>query len=161
MPFNLDRWVEAWRYHCQAASDNPEHRAAGESMIAQMAPDALYDEVMLHVSWRGHDEIRGMYETALGWSRGHYHTALSAFAADGSYCIEWKLQGEGNAENGLIPPHENPWEVRGISMGRYGEDGLVQYHADYWDILHWMEQGGYVPPGRDSWFANVDQAFNR
>ncbi len=102
-----------------------------------------------------------MYSTAIGWSVNHFHVPRSFNASNGMYTIEWTMQGQGNNENGLIPPHGNDFEFRGVSIGRYNEDGLVYYHADYWDILNWMEMGGSYPAGRTSWFANVGDAMGR
>lgn len=157
MSFDIEKFAEAWRWHNQAGGDDPSRRAAGEVMLSMMAEDVHYDEAMLHLSWHGLDEVQEMLKNAVNWSQDHYHTVVSAHAIDGTYFIEWTMKGKGNIAGGLVEAHDNDYHFRGVSVGRYNQDGLVYYHADYWDILNWFEMSGTFLDGKQSWFMSSDE----
>ena len=104
-----------------------------ESLTADRV--ALLDQVMTEdVSFtdpfnsvRGIEQVRQVFvEMHAQFSDARFVVTHAALADDGSGLLRWEL-------NGKLRRTGDPWHVEGMSQVRFGPDGRVSEHVDYWD----------------------------
>lgn len=145
--FDLTRWVDAWRWHARAGGPEAEHEALATAILELLDPAIVYDDVTAHAVWTGKDAVRDMFKVSYQFCPNLEHVPHTVQANDGKYCIEWEMRGVGGSALGDLPPHDRPFQVKGVSTGRYGAGGLVTHHYDYWNLMDWLGQIGQSPSG--------------
>jgi len=104
-----------------------------ESLTADRV--ALLDSVMtdeVHFtdpfnSVRGIEQVRQVFvEMYAQFSDARFVVTHAALADDDSGLLRWEL-------NGKLRRTGEPWHVEGMSHVRFGPDGRVSEHVDYWD----------------------------
>ena len=78
-------------------------------------------------SVRGIEKVRGVFaDMYTQLSDARFAVTHAAMAEDGSGLLRWEL-------NGKLRRTGEPWHVEGMSQVRFGPDGRVSEHVDYWD----------------------------
>ena len=104
-----------------------------ESLTADRV--ALLDQVMTEdVSFtdpfnsvRGIEQVRHVFvEMHAQFSDARFVVTHAAMADDDSGLLRWELDGK-------LRRTGDPWHVEGMSQVRFGPDGRVSEHVDYWD----------------------------
>ena len=136
----LDELVAAWRGHVEAGA--PEGGPAAVRLLACFAEGGVWEDVAAQAVYRGHTELRQMFEQSYQWSPTLAFDVVRARGGTDHYVIEWEMHAAGNGAFGDLPASDRPFRVRGVSVGEVGPDGRVTAHRDYWDRHVWLEQVG-------------------
>ena len=139
----LDGFVAAWRLHAQAGG--PDGGDAARRILELFDDDGIWEDVAAQASYRGHQELQTMFEQSYQWSATLMFDVVKARAGADFYVIEWEMHADGTGAFGDTPATDNPFRVRGVSLGELNAAGKVQLHRDYWDRLEWLSQIGLAP----------------
>ncbi len=117
------------------------HDAAG--VVEMCAPDCvLYDNAR---EIRGRDGIQTMAQDYLD-AFPDLHIELISLYVDGNTVLqEWRTTGTHSGELMGIPATGRRAETIGAGVDRFGEDGLVDRSAVYWDTTKLLQDIGVLP----------------
>jgi SnoaL-like domain len=134
----LDGYVDAWVLHARAgAADGADELAA---LLARVTTDVRYEDVPTAAVFTGHSGITQMCRAAHGWAADLQFNVLTRQTDGTMFALETET-------SGTTAPTEHSaagkrFFLRGVSIGRLSENGLVCEHRDYWDLGSFLAQAG-------------------
>lgn len=130
-----EEWGAAW-------SEDPERLAEFYT------PDAVYTDVAMQTTVRGRDGIAGYYRHMtkfIGDSRIVFDSDVHA--CDARLTAGWTWSGTATGQlrlpdGRLLDLAGQRLSSRGVAVCRYGPDGLLISHLDYWDLATMLAPAG-------------------
>jgi steroid delta-isomerase-like uncharacterized protein len=129
----FDRYLQAW--------NDPD----GPAAAADMAEDAVYEDVAAAHVRRGRDEIAGWVAEGTGFSSDLHLEAVTFFYLGPAFAVEWVMSGTNDGPVGGQPATGRPWRVRSASVGMLNAEGLIAENRDYWNMAEVFAQIGFTP----------------
>lgn len=129
----IDEYIAAWDAH------------DSEAVASYMSPDAEYEDLALGQVHRGRDEIAAFVRTSEEFSKDHHFVLVSAQSSGDSYAMEWEMLGTNTGTASGLPPTNQPFRIRGVSIGRLGREGKIVHNRDYWNLADYLMQVGLMP----------------
>jgi hypothetical protein len=143
-PARLDDYIAAWLLHPLAGS--PEGGQALSDLLGFMSPNVRYEDVPSAIFFNGHQGVKEMSEMAHHWSDDIAFRVLTRQSNGSLYAFEVETTGTNTTALGPIPASGRKFVLRGVSVGIFSADGLVEEHRDYWDMGSFLTQIGVLPP---------------
>jgi hypothetical protein len=134
----LDRYVDAWVLHAAAGGENGGDELS--ALLDRVTTDVRYEDVPTAAAFVGHLGITRMCEAAHRWASELRFTVLTRQADGEMFALETETSGTTLASPGQSPTTATRFVLRGVSVGRVSEDGLVCEHRDYWDLGSFLAQ---------------------
>jgi len=108
-------------------------------------PAGTYSDMAMGTTYTGRDEIQRFHRWMLKFAPDSVIEFSAPAAHHGVLYLEWLWGGsfEGSlqlADGSLIPSNGQKFTVPGIAACRYGEDGKLTSHLDFWDITQMIRQ---------------------
>jgi len=139
----LDDYISAWLLHPLAGSPDGEQALA--DLLGFMSPSVRYEDVPSAMVFNGHKGVKEMSEMAHHWS-SDLAFKVPTRQTDGSlYAFEVETTGTNTTALGPIPASGRRFVLRGVSLGAFSADGVVEEHRDYWDMGSFLTQIGVLP----------------
>jgi hypothetical protein len=139
----LNRYIEAWLLHPHAGG--PDGTDALERLVQFMSPSLRYEDVPSGMVFTGHDGVGQMCVAAREWSSDLAINVLTQQTNGSLYAFEGETTGTNTGAMGPMPATGRRFVLRGVSVGRVSDDGLVVEHRDYWDLGSFLTQIGMLP----------------
>lgn len=133
---DLDRYAAAYS---TAWTEDP----AG--LLEFFDPAGTYADMAMGTTYTGRDEIQRFHRWMLKFAPDSVIEFCAPAAQHGVLYLEWLWEGsfEGSlqlADGSLIPSNGQRFSVPGIAACRFGEDGKLTSHRDFWDITQMISQ---------------------
>jgi steroid delta-isomerase-like uncharacterized protein len=130
-----------------------------DRLLTNWHPDGIQDWVTLGV-FRGHDEIRALFEGLLGATPDLELIVENVIADDRRCAVQWRSRAthDGAPFNG-IEPTGRVIELRGVDVMEV-EDGLVVRNTVYYDGAAFARGLGMLPPQDSGAERAMLTAFN-
>src|SRR5437762_1008832 len=108
-------------------------------------PAGAYSDMAMGTTYTGHDEIQRFHRWMLKFAPDSVIEFCAPAAHHGVLYLEWLWAGsfEGSlqlADGSLIPSNGQKFNVPGIAACRFGDDGKLTSHRDFWDITQMISQ---------------------
>ena len=139
----LDHYIEAWLLHPQAGAQDGQKEL--EQLLACMSFDVCYEDVPTGMVFDGHEGVADMAAAAHAWSTDLSVRVTSRLTDGTRFCFESENAGTNTGDMGALRATGKRFAFRGVSVGRFGSDGLVTEQRDYWDLMTFLGQIGAVP----------------
>jgi steroid delta-isomerase-like uncharacterized protein len=114
-------------------------------LLEFFAPEGSYTDIAMDASYQGRDEIARFHRWMLKFAPDSVIEFSGACALDGRLYLEWVWSG--TFEGALRMPDGSSvqstgahFEVPGVAACRYGDDGKLLSHLDYWDLGTMLRQ---------------------
>lgn len=122
-----------------------------EALQGYFAPDGVYTDVAMGATYAGRSEIARFHRFMLTFAPDSVIEFHDGHADGGRFVAEWTWSGSFagplRLRNGaLVDATGSAFSVPGIAACRYGEDGLLTGHRDFWDLATVLDQAK-VPIG--------------
>jgi steroid delta-isomerase-like uncharacterized protein len=140
----LDRYTEAWLLHPVAGTAEGEDEF--KSLLKFFIPEVIYEDVPSASVFEGHEGIKQMWEPASQWSSDLEFNVLTRQTNGSLFSFEAETAGTNTGSLEGLPATGRRFVLRGVSVGRVDDDGLVREHRDYWDMGSFLTQIGVLPP---------------
>lgn len=140
----LDRYMDAWLLHPVAGTVDGEEEL--NSLLKFFSPKVIYEDVPSGSVFEGHNGIKQMCELASQWSSDLEFNVLTRQTNGSLFSFEAETVGTNTSTLGDIPATGRRFVLRGVSVGRVDDEGLVREHRDYWDMGSFLVQIGVLPP---------------
>jgi hypothetical protein len=140
----LDRFIDAWLLHRVAGS--PDGSTELHRLQQFYSADVRYDDVPTAASFVGHDGIREMCELAHRWASDLEFTVLTRQVNGEMFAIETESRGTNDTPLGVLPATGRTFILKGVSVGRFNQKGLICEQRDHWDLGSFLGQIGMLPP---------------
>jgi len=110
-------------------------------------PEGTYTDVAMNTTYTGRGEIGRFHRWMLKFAPDSVIDFSDACASDGQVYLQWIWSGTFHgtlrlADGKTLEPTGRPFSVPGVAACRYGTDGKLLSHRDYWDlatVLHQVE----------------------
>jgi steroid delta-isomerase-like uncharacterized protein len=140
----LDPYLDAWVLHAVAGTVRGDEELS--SLLGFFSPGVRYEDVPSAAVFEGHHGIRQMCEAANQWSSDLEFRVVSRQTDGSMFSFETETSGSHSSPLGALPATGRRFVLRGVSVGRVDDDGLVSEHRDYWDLGSFLAQIGALPP---------------
>lgn len=103
------------------------------------APDGSYTDVAMEATYSGRDEVGRFHRWMLKFAPDSVIEFSYPCAADGRLYLEWVWSGTFDGAMRLpggkiVEATGRQFSVPGVAACRYGDDGKMLGHRDYWDL---------------------------
>jgi steroid delta-isomerase-like uncharacterized protein len=110
-------------------------------------PDGTYTDVAMNTTYTGRGEIGRFHRWMLKFAPDSVIDFSDACASDVQLYLQWIWSGTFHgalrlADGTTLEPTGRPFSVPGVAACRYGTDGRLLSHRDYWNlatVLHQVE----------------------
>lgn len=122
-----------------------------DRLLDFFAPDGVYTDVAMGGVYEGHDGIARFFRFMLRFAPDSWVRFDDATAHAGSLLAEWTWGGTVSGplrlrDGTLVDAGDVAFSVSGVAVCRYGDDGRLTSHRDFWDLATVLHQIG-VPIG--------------
>ncbi|HXX90888.1 MAG TPA: ester cyclase [Acidimicrobiales bacterium] len=139
----LDSYIDAWLMHPQAGAEGGDQYL--EALLACMSFDICYEDVPTGMVFDGHEGVAEMAAASHTWSNDLTIRVTSRQTDGTNFALECETTGTNTGDTGAVAATGRTFSFRGVSIGRFGPDGLVVEHRDYWDLMTFLGQIGALP----------------
>jgi len=117
-----------------------------DHLAAYFADDVQYVEGAMEVTYSGIAELARFFRYMLAFS-SDTHIEYTSLIRDGAaFAAEWRWSGTADGPLQLggktYEPSGSRFDVPGVAVCRTGDDGLIVYHKDYYDVATLARQIG-------------------
>jgi steroid delta-isomerase-like uncharacterized protein len=105
---------------------------------------AVYEDVALSLTHRGHDELRHFLALNGAAFPDFVIEMKTVYANDHCGHAEWVMSGTHLGQMGPLPPTGKRFSVRGISALKFS-GGKISRQTDYWNFAALLQQLGFMP----------------
>jgi steroid delta-isomerase-like uncharacterized protein len=107
--------------------------------------DGTYTDVTMNTTYAGREEIGRFHRWMLKFAPDSVIDFSDACANDGQVYLQWIWSGTFHgalrlADGKTLEPTGRPFSVPGVAACRYGTDGKLLSHRDYWDLATVLRQ---------------------
>jgi ketosteroid isomerase-like protein len=95
-----------------------------DTFVEMFAPDGVYSDATMAVSYKGHDEIRRMHQATMAFYKSPEFNHVSGMSNDRQYAVEWVS---------VTTIDGKEWTTRVVSIGDLDENGKITENRDYWN----------------------------
>lgn len=132
--------------YSDAWTNDPEH------LLEFFEPNGSYTDVAMSATYTGRDGILRFHRWMLKFAPDSRIDFYDRAAEDGKLYLEWTWSGSITGplrlpSGGHLDAAGKTFSVTGIAACRYGEDGRLTSHRDFWDIGLLADQLGYQLSG--------------
>jgi SnoaL-like polyketide cyclase len=139
----LDDYLSAWLVHPKAGAEDGEEELL--QLLSLMSLDVRYEDVPTSSVFHGHQGIQDVCEAAHAWSEDVSMRVTSRQTDGDHFAIEVIASGTNTGAMGSSPATGRLFSYPMASVGRFGPDGLVLEHRDYWDLMSFLRQLVMLP----------------
>jgi hypothetical protein len=139
----LDEYIEAWLVHPQAGAEDGEAELG--KLLNLVSFDIRYEDVPTGSVFQGRQGIKDMCAGAHVWSEDVKMSVTSRQTDDLYFAFEVVASGTNTGAMGGSPATGRRFSHPLAAVGKFGSDGLVVEHRDYWDLMTVLGQIGKLP----------------
>jgi hypothetical protein len=110
--------------------------------LDRFSVDVRYEDVPTAAVFSGHEGIDDMCRAAHGWSSDLAVSVISRQTDGRRFALETRVTGTHDSSIGGLAATGRTFSLRGVSVGRATDGGLVSEHRDYWDLGSFLMQVG-------------------
>lgn len=108
-------------------------------------PAGTYSDMAMGTTYTGHHDIQRFHRWMLKFAPDSVIEFVAPATHDGLLYLEWVWSGtfEGAlklADGSLIPSNGERFSVPGVAACRFGADGKLTAHRDFWDVTQMIAQ---------------------
>jgi hypothetical protein len=139
----LDRYISAWILHPVAGTVQGEGEL--KSLLTFCSSRVRYEDVPSASVFGGHQGIEQMCQMANQWSSDLAFNILTRQTDGSQFSFETETVGTNTSTLGELPATGRRFVLRGVSVGRVDDEGLLHEQRDYWDMGSFLVQIGVLP----------------
>jgi steroid delta-isomerase-like uncharacterized protein len=103
------------------------------------APSGSYTDVAMETTYKGPEAVGRFHRWMLKFAPDSVIEFSNPCAADGRLYLEWVWSGTFDGalrlpDGTMVEATGNKFSVPGVAACRYGDDGKLLSHRDYWDL---------------------------
>ncbi|MCV7226487.1 nuclear transport factor 2 family protein [Mycolicibacterium komossense] len=115
------------------------------SLLDFFDPAGTYTDMAMDTTYAGHDGIERFHRWMLKFAPDSVIEFSAPAARDGVVYLEWLWDGSFQgalrlADGSLLPSNGRRFSVPGVAACRYGTDGKLTSHRDFWDVTQMIAQ---------------------
>lgn len=114
------------------------------SILAFFTDDCVYEDVALGAVNTGKEELEAFLRATFAAVPDFHIEPKAAFAVGDRAAAEWIMSGTQTGPFPGIPPTNNRFSVRGVSIMQL-EQGKIRRNTDYWSLATLLQQVGALP----------------